>query len=86
MKTKHNGGNKTDREKLAKRLIRQTKTKKGNYVFPDKLEVNLPPGIIQKVAEELEKQYNNFTIDHEHLKYLEKKLSEHNRWNDKKMK
>jgi hypothetical protein len=45
MKTKHNGGNKTDREKLAKRLIRTTKTRQG-YKFPDNLEVNLPPGII----------------------------------------
>ena len=48
IKTKHNGGNKTDRERLAKALvIRKTK----GYIIPEKLDVNLPPGIVKKAAE-----------------------------------
>jgi len=48
IKTKHNGGNKTDREKLAKSLV-YCKAK-GIAINPDQLEVNLPPGIVQKAA------------------------------------
>ena len=51
IKRKHNGGNKTDREKIAKSLI-YYKTK--GVRVQDQLDVNLPPGIIKKVAEEIE--------------------------------
>jgi len=82
IKTKHNGGNKTDRERLAKALvIRKTK----GYVIPDKLDVNLPPCIVQKAAEQIQ-QLNNIKIDHNDLKFLEKKLQEHNRINEERMK
>ena len=51
IKEKHNGGNKTDREKLAKALVlRQTK----GYVIPDKLEVNLPASMVKEVAEKIQ--------------------------------
>jgi hypothetical protein len=50
IKTKHNGGNKTYRETLAKALvIRKSK----GYVIPDKLDVNLPPGIVKRAAEQI---------------------------------
>ena len=48
IKRKHNGGNKTDREKIAKSLLLcQAK----GIQINDPLKVNLPPGIIKKVAE-----------------------------------
>lgn len=47
IKQKHNGGNKTDREKLAKNLIIcQAK----GIIIPEKLEINLPPGIVRDKA------------------------------------
>ena len=51
IKRKHNGGNKTDREKLAKSLIL---LKANGYDVADQLDVNLPPGIVMKVAEQLQ--------------------------------
>ncbi len=48
IKRKHNGGNKTDREKIAKSLIYY---KAKGYRVADQLDLNLPPGIIKKVAE-----------------------------------
>jgi hypothetical protein len=48
IKKKHNGGNKTDREKLAKNLII---CKVKGLTIPEKLEVNLPPGIVKRAAE-----------------------------------
>lgn len=48
IKLKHNGGNKTDREKLAKSLV-YCKAKGIN--IPEQLEVNLPPGIVKKAAQ-----------------------------------
>ena len=72
IKTKHNGGNKTDRERLAKALvIRKTK----GYIIPEKLDVNLPPGIVKRVAEQMH-QMSNIEIDPNDLKFLEKKLQE----------
>ena len=47
IKLKHNGGNKTEREKIAKSLVY---CKAKGFDIPDKLEVNLPPGIVQKAA------------------------------------
>ena len=43
IKIKHNGGNKTDREKLAKSLVY---CKAKGIHIPENLEVNLPPGIV----------------------------------------
>lgn len=51
IKRKHNGGNKTDREKKAKALI--IRLAKGHDVI-DQLDLNLPPGIIRKVSKEIE--------------------------------
>jgi len=52
IKKKHNGGNKTEREKLAKQVV-FFKDK-----VLDKLEVNLPPGIVKKAAETIAKEQN----------------------------
>jgi hypothetical protein len=50
IKIKHNGGNKTDREKLAMNLVNAhlngTMTTELNFV-----DLNLPPGTIKKVAQ-----------------------------------
>jgi hypothetical protein len=57
MKLKHNAGSKTDREKLAKTLALsyQTGGNNGSNAIPtiEKLEINLPPGIIEKAAKSL---------------------------------
>lgn len=47
IKIKHNGGNKTDREKIAKSLVF---AKANGMLLPDSLEVNLPPGSVEKAA------------------------------------
>jgi len=44
---KHNGGNKTDREKLANALILCVLN---GYPLPEQLRWNLAPGIITKVG------------------------------------
>jgi hypothetical protein len=51
IKKKHNGGNKTDREKLAKSLV--ILKSKGGIILPEKLYINLPPGLVKKAAEEI---------------------------------
>ena len=49
IKIKHNGGSKTDREKLAKTII--VAFMKGNLTqVIDKIDLNLPPGTISKAA------------------------------------
>lgn len=47
IKIKHNGGNKTDREKIAKSIVF---AKANGMILPDSLEVNLPPGSVEKAA------------------------------------
>lgn len=47
IKIKHNGGNKTDREKIAKSLVF---AKANGMKIPEALEVNLPPGSVEKAA------------------------------------
>lgn len=49
IKIKHNGGNKTDREKIAKSIVF---AKANGIVIGDELalQVNLPPGSIEKAA------------------------------------
>lgn len=52
MKIKHNGGNKTDREKIAKSIVYA----KANGIEINQeiaWQVNLPPGIIKQAAESL---------------------------------
>ena len=49
IKIKHNGGNKTDREKLAKSLI--VAHMQGNISKEvDTIDLNLPPGTLSKAA------------------------------------
>ena len=84
IKLKHNGGNKTDREKNAKILLLKKKLPNGSYFFPNELEFNLPPNIIRKVASELKEQFDR-KFEEEHLKFLENKLKDHNRKIDEKM-
>ena len=62
IKRKHNGGNKTDREKMAKYLL-QCQIKGLPIIYP--LKINLPPGIVEKVARQIEEvnnvpPYHNF--------------------------
>ena len=47
IKIKHNGGNKTDREKIAKSIVF---ARAHGMNLPENLEVNLPPGSVQKAA------------------------------------
>jgi hypothetical protein len=63
IKIKHNGGNKTDREKLAKSLVFCTARGIG---INEKLEVNLPPGIVYEAAIEL-KQTTDIHINDKDL-------------------
>lgn len=47
IKIKHNGGNKTDREKIAKSIVF---AKANGMSLPEVLEVNLPPGSVERAA------------------------------------
>lgn len=70
IKNKHHGGNKTEREKLAKSLV-YCKAKGMNV--PDKLEINLPPQIVQQAAVEISKM-TDVQIREEDLLTLREKL------------
>lgn len=70
IKIKHNGGNKTDREKIAKSIVF---AKANGMILPDNLEVNLPPGSVEKAATQV-----GITLDNESLKQLEEKLVQKN--------
>ena len=50
IKLKHNGGNKTDREKIAKSLV-YAKATGINLPTELTMQLNLPPGIIYSAAE-----------------------------------
>lgn len=67
IKRKHNGGNKTDREKIAKSLIY---IRAKGLKVADSLDVNLPPGIIKKVAEQIE-NINNIKVAVDLVQQLE---------------
>ena len=82
IKIKHNGGNKTEREKLAKSLVY---CKAKGFEIPEKLDVNLPPGIVQKAAMAISTQID-VEIKDDDLKHLECKLKKHNKKNAKQMK
>lgn len=61
MKIKHNGGNKTDREKIAKSLV----FAKANGIELNRdisIPVNLPPGLIEKAADQIGVELNKECI------------------------
>ena len=61
IKNKHNGGNKTDREKIAKSIV--IAQANGLEINQDlDFQVNLPPGIIEKAAEQLGYMLDNRSI------------------------
>ena len=72
IKTKHNGGNKTEREKLAQDLV--LCHSKGMKI-PETLSINLPLGMVKEKAEII-KKCNNIDID---ITDLEGKLKENNK-------
>ena len=53
MKLKHNAGSKTEREKLAKTLALSYQNGGSDAPTLEKLEINLPPGIIEKAVKSL---------------------------------
>lgn len=50
IKIKHNGGSKTDREKLAKNLVLAFANQAMSNEIIDSVDLNLPPGVITKMA------------------------------------
>ena len=77
IKIKHNGGNKTDREKIAKSII---SAKVSGHQIPDdiKIKINLPPGSLEKAAQML-----NVPIDPTSLIKLEKNVLKCNEESEK---
>lgn len=75
IKIKHNGGNKTDREKIAKSIVF---AKANGIDFPENLEVNLPPGSVEKAATQV-----GYTIDSDSIKVLEQQMAVLNEKNAK---
>jgi len=75
IKRKHNGGNKTDREKIAKTLI--LKKAKG-YRVHEQVDLNLPPGIIKRVAEQIE-SFNNIKVNDDIIQHLEETIHVQNK-------
>ena len=55
VKIKHGGGNKTDREKVAKQLLI---CKLKQQAFPE-VEINLPPGVLEEAAREAQISVSN---------------------------
>ena len=51
IKIKHNGGSKTDREKLARTLVQAYATNSISDEIIDSVDLNLPPGVITKIAQ-----------------------------------
>jgi hypothetical protein len=51
IKLKHNGGNKTDREKIAKSII--CAQQNGQNMNIGQMDVNLPPGAVERVANQI---------------------------------
>lgn len=80
IKIKHNGGNKTDREKIAKSIVYAKA--KGIDISQDlNLQVNLPPGSIQQAAEAL-----NIELDQNNIDRLEDEIQKKNEENRLKQK
>eukprot|EP01017_Pseudomicrothorax_dubius_P041361 TRINITY_DN6609_c0_g1_i2.p1 TRINITY_DN6609_c0_g1~~TRINITY_DN6609_c0_g1_i2.p1 ORF type:complete len:183 (+),score=46.78 TRINITY_DN6609_c0_g1_i2:119-667(+) len=53
IKLKHNGGNKTEREKQARKLII---SKMRGETLPDDIHINFPPGYLDKIQEKMLKR------------------------------
>ena len=51
IKIKHNGGSKTDREKMAKMLVEAYANNTLTTEIIDSVDLNLPPGVITKMAQ-----------------------------------
>ena len=51
IKIKHNGGSKTDREKLARILVQAYASNTITDDIIDSVDLNLPPGVITKIAQ-----------------------------------
>ena len=78
IKIKHNGGNKTDREKIAKSIVF---AKANGLTLPEHMDLNLPPGSVEKAATQV-----GIMLDRESLSKLEEDLLTKNEMNTKKMK
>jgi hypothetical protein len=80
IKIKHNGGNKTDREKIAKSIVI---AKVNGLELSDEIQMNLnlPPGSLEKAAQSL-----NVDIDHNCLQKLEKNVLKCNEESEKQKK
>lgn len=80
IKIKHNGGNKTDREKIAKSLVY---ARASGMSVPSEIakQVNLPPGSIETAAEQVGVQ-----IDRDLLKSMEDDLRRQNLAKEQEMK
>jgi len=51
IKIKHNGGSKTDRERLAKTLVHAFAKQTMTNEIIDSVDINLPPGVLTKMAQ-----------------------------------
>ena len=51
IKIKHNGGSKTDRERLAKILVHAYASQTMTNEIIDSVDINLPPGVLTKMAQ-----------------------------------
>ena len=80
IKIKHNGGNKTDREKIAKSIVI---AKVNGLELSDEIQMNLnlPPGSLEKAAQSL-----NVDIDQNCLQKLEKNVLKCNEESEKQKK
>lgn len=78
IKIKHNGGNKTDREKIAKSIVY---AQANGINIPEALELNLPPGSVEKAAQSV-----GVSLDKESIQKLERDLNEKNEQTNKFMK
>lgn len=78
IKIKHNGGNKTDREKIAKSIVF---AQANGINIPEALELNLPPGSVEKAAQSV-----GVSLDKESIQKLERDLNVKNEQTNKLMK
>ncbi len=78
IKIKHNGGNKTDREKIAKSIVF---AKANGLSLPENMDLNLPPGSVERAASQV-----GIQLDRECLSKLEEDLLTKNEMNAKHMK
>ena len=79
IKLKHNGGNKTDREKIAKSLVYAKA--QGLNIPIEITSLNLPPGSIESAAEQV-----GLSIDKNMLQKMEEELRKQNKVSEQEMK